>query len=104
MVSKLSKEGSFRKGLEVFQALPELGIAPDTAITNSAISACDKGARPAPRRSLPATGQSQYGSGGPTRALDCCIERNGAVACEAVMQSTVLKGAGDMCMHYLWSC
>ena len=48
MVSKLSKEGSFRKGLEVFQALPELGIAPDTAITNSAISACDKGARLAP--------------------------------------------------------
>ncbi len=44
MVSKLSKEGGFRKGLEVFQALPELGIAPDTAITNSAISACDKGA------------------------------------------------------------
>ena len=44
MVSKLSKEGCFRKGLEVFQALPELGIAPDTAITNSAISACDKGA------------------------------------------------------------
>ena len=49
MVSKLSKEGSFRKGLEVFQALPELRIPPDTAITNSAISACDKGARPAPR-------------------------------------------------------
>ena len=54
MVSKLSKEGSFRKGLEVFQALPELGIAPDTAITNSAISACDKGARPAPRGSMSA--------------------------------------------------
>ena len=50
MVSKLSKEGSFRKGLEVFQALPELGIPPDTAITNSAISACDKGA---PRAALP---------------------------------------------------
>lgn len=49
MVSKLSKEGSFRKGLEVFQALLELGIPPDTAITNSAISACDKGTRPALR-------------------------------------------------------
>ena len=45
MISKLSKEGAFRKGLEVFHALPELGITYDTTITNAAISACDKGAR-----------------------------------------------------------
>ena len=45
MISKLSKEGAFRKGLEVFHALPELGITYDTTITNAAISACDKGAQ-----------------------------------------------------------
>lgn len=44
MVSKLSREGSYRKGLEVFDALPAVGLIPDTAITNAAISACDKGA------------------------------------------------------------
>ena len=44
MVSKLSREGSYRKGLEVFEALPAVGLIPDTAITNAAISACDKGA------------------------------------------------------------
>ena len=38
MVSELSKTRCFRKSLEVFQALPELSIAPDTAVTNSAIS------------------------------------------------------------------
>jgi hypothetical protein len=43
MVSKLSKEGAFRKGLEVYFALTDLNILPDTAITNAAISACDRG-------------------------------------------------------------
>ena len=43
MVSKLSREGSYRKGLEVFEALPAVGLVPDTAITNAAISALDKG-------------------------------------------------------------
>eukprot|EP00884_Botryococcus_braunii_P023324 jgi/Botrbrau1/9676/Bobra.0201s0010.1 len=43
MVSKLSKEGAFRKGLEVYFALTDMQILPDTAITNAAISACDKG-------------------------------------------------------------
>lgn len=43
MVSKLSKEGAFRKGLEVFFALTDMNVLPDTAITNAAISACDKG-------------------------------------------------------------
>ena len=64
MVSKLSKEGGFRKGLEVFQALPELGIAPDTAITNSAISACDKGAL---SRAARATARRRGRAGAPQR-------------------------------------
>jgi len=45
MVSKLSKEGAWRKALEVYEAVEELGVRPDTALTNSAISACDKGGR-----------------------------------------------------------
>lgn len=45
IVSKLAKEGSWRKALEVYEAVEELGLRPDTALTNSAISACDKGAR-----------------------------------------------------------
>lgn len=45
MVSKLSKEGAWRKALELFETVEELGVSPDTALTNSAISACDKGGR-----------------------------------------------------------
>lgn len=45
MVSKLSKEGAWRKALEVFETSEEMGVRPDTALTNSAISACDKGGR-----------------------------------------------------------
>lgn len=45
IVSKLSKEGSWRKALEVYETVDELGLRPDTALTNSAISACDKGGR-----------------------------------------------------------
>ena len=47
MVSRLGKEGSWRKALEIYQGLPQTGVCPDTAITNAAISACDKGV-PAP--------------------------------------------------------
>ena len=43
MVSRLGKEGCWRKALEIYQSLPLTGIRPDTAITNAAISACDKG-------------------------------------------------------------
>ena len=43
LVSQLGKEGAPLKALEVYAALPCLGILPDTAITNAAISACDKG-------------------------------------------------------------
>lgn len=45
MVSKLSKEGAWRKALEVYETVEDLGLIPDTALTNSAISACDKGGR-----------------------------------------------------------
>ena len=48
MVAKLSRENANRKGLEVFDSLPAIGLMPDTAITNAAISACDKGPPPAP--------------------------------------------------------
>jgi pentatricopeptide repeat protein len=44
-VSKLSKEGSWRKSLEFFEAASKLGFQPDTALTNAAISACDKGGK-----------------------------------------------------------
>ncbi|KAL0052843.1 hypothetical protein WJX82_008466 [Trebouxia sp. C0006] len=43
MVSRLGKEGAWRKALEIYQSLPQTGVCPDTAITNAAISACDKG-------------------------------------------------------------
>ena len=43
MVAKLSRENAYRKGLEVYDALPAIGLMADTAITNAAISACDKG-------------------------------------------------------------
>ncbi|KAA6424588.1 MAG: hypothetical protein FRX49_05797 [Trebouxia sp. A1-2] len=43
MVSRLGKEGAWRKALEIYQNLPQTGVCPDTAITNAAISACDKG-------------------------------------------------------------
>ena len=43
MVSRLGKEGCWRKALEIYQSLPRTGVRPDTAITNAAISACDKG-------------------------------------------------------------
>ena len=42
MMSQLAREGSPRKGLEVFASLPSLGVAADTAAANAAISACDK--------------------------------------------------------------
>lgn len=45
MVSKLSKEGGWRKALEVYETVEEMGMVPDTALTNAAISACDKGGR-----------------------------------------------------------
>jgi pentatricopeptide repeat protein len=45
ILSKLSKEGCWRKALEVYESVEELGLAPDTALTNAAISACDKGGR-----------------------------------------------------------
>ena len=46
IVSKLSKEYSWRKALEVFETVEEMGgLQADTALTNSAISACDKGGR-----------------------------------------------------------
>lgn len=43
LVSRLSREGHWQKGLEVFEALPHMGLTPDTTITNAAISACDRG-------------------------------------------------------------
>ena len=43
LVSQLSREGNWQKGLEMFENLDVLGVRPDTTITNAAISACDKG-------------------------------------------------------------
>lgn len=43
MVSKMGKEGAWRKAVEIYYSLEQTGVRPDTAITNAAISACDKG-------------------------------------------------------------
>lgn len=43
LVSQLTREGNWQKGLEVFETLDVIGVRPDTTITNAAISACDKG-------------------------------------------------------------
>ena len=44
MVSRLGKEGYWKKALELFEAAVSIGLCePDTALTNAAISACDKG-------------------------------------------------------------
>jgi pentatricopeptide repeat domain-containing protein 1 len=43
LLSQLTREGNWQKGLEVFESLHVLGVVPDTTITNAAISACDKG-------------------------------------------------------------
>ncbi len=43
LVSKFGKEGCWRKALGVYESLHILNVIPDTAITNAAISACDKG-------------------------------------------------------------
>lgn len=45
LVSKFGKEGCWRKALGVYESLHILNIVPDTAITNAAISACDKGTK-----------------------------------------------------------
>lgn len=52
MVAKLSRENAYRKALEVYDALPAIGLMADTAITNAAISACDKGAAACENREL----------------------------------------------------
>eukprot|EP01025_Chloroclados_australasicus_P023761 TRINITY_DN239_c2_g2_i1.p1 TRINITY_DN239_c2_g2~~TRINITY_DN239_c2_g2_i1.p1 ORF type:complete len:1156 (+),score=193.51 TRINITY_DN239_c2_g2_i1:471-3938(+) len=43
IMSRFTKENKWQKGLEVFDALQDLRIRPDTTIANAAISACDKG-------------------------------------------------------------
>lgn len=44
MVSRLGKDGCWKKSLELFEAAVSIGLCePDTALTNAAISACDKG-------------------------------------------------------------
>ena len=42
-MSNMSRSGAYRKALEVYYTLPQLGISYDTTITNAAISACEKG-------------------------------------------------------------
>ena len=44
MLSKLGKEGSWKKALELYEAAVNIGMCePDTALTNAVVSACDKG-------------------------------------------------------------
>lgn len=37
IVSKLSKEGCWRKALEVYESVDEMGLQPDTALTNACV-------------------------------------------------------------------
>lgn len=41
-MAQCARAGQPRKGLEIFLALPRLGIVADTAAANAAITACDK--------------------------------------------------------------
>jgi pentatricopeptide repeat protein len=43
LLSQLSREGGWQKALELFEALEAAGLAPDTTLTNAAISACGRG-------------------------------------------------------------
>ena len=43
-IATLSRQGSFWKALEVYEALPAAGLAPDTPIANAALSASNRGA------------------------------------------------------------
>lgn len=44
LIGVLSKQhGAWRKALEIYHCVPSLGLKPDTALTNAAISACDRG-------------------------------------------------------------
>jgi len=46
IVSRLGKYGYWKKALELFEAAVSIGLCdPDTALTNAAISACDKGSQ-----------------------------------------------------------
>lgn len=40
LISKFSKEGTWRKALAVFRSVPALGLHADTTIMNAAIAAC----------------------------------------------------------------
>ena len=44
-IATLSRQGSFWKALEVYEALPAAGLVPDTPIANAALSASNRGAR-----------------------------------------------------------
>ena len=42
-IATLSRQGSFWKALEVYEALPAAGLVPDTPIANAALSASNRG-------------------------------------------------------------
>lgn len=44
LVSQLTREGNWQKGLEVYESLGVLGVVPDTTITNAASKSCELGA------------------------------------------------------------
>jgi hypothetical protein len=57
LLSQLTREGQWAKALEVYEALGYVGIAPDTTITNAAITACDKGGQWATPRAVYRSGR-----------------------------------------------
>lgn len=95
MISKLSKEGAYRKALEVFYTLAEMDIAVDTAVVNAAISATDRGEIVPPLPMSNPGSPARYGSicicsraelaypncVFPTLNVSCCLPRQLVSAC-----------------------
>lgn len=43
LLGRLNRHGGHQRALEIYDSLPAMGVIPNTAVTNAAISACDKG-------------------------------------------------------------
>ena len=43
LMARFAKDGRWQKSLCIFDALPLLGLTPDTTVANAAIAACDRG-------------------------------------------------------------
>ena len=100
-IATLSRQGSFWKALEVYEALPAAGLVPDTPIANAALSASNRGTSrdhliKTPRRRA----NSRTASDGDITGAHphrCCADDAGPLA-EAVPTSNSL-GLPQSCGH-----